>query len=285
MQVWGVNFGDKLAIREASQHGQCSACVRHKMLIRKLSGDVKARGHQLRQYEAHLLQQYRDRTVYWSNRSMSRIPMQPSGTRKLCIVTDAIDHNKFRYPRSRIFVSKEFSSTVRPAMDMTCVLCHGHHLMLALSEPFVPKNSSWCTELLSHMLHKLGSSLDVRQCEVHIQSDNCSRETKNNTLTRWAALLTSTHRVKRIQLDFLMTGHSHEDIDQFFSMVSNKIEASPEVHCPSDFVRLLEGWLSDASIREHEPFRSVLKIDRVRDWRFDCNLMVLLPFAVKIVRK
>ena len=175
----------------------CSACLRHKILIRKLSNDSKARLQQVKDYEFHLLQQYRDRCVYWSNRSVSRLVMQPSGFRKVTVVTDAIDHNKFRYPRSRIFGSKEFAATVRPTMDMTCLIAHGYQIILALSEPFVPKNSSWCTELLCNMLHRLGArGMDLRTVELHIQSDNCSRETKNNTLTRWAALMTSSHKVE-----------------------------------------------------------------------------------------
>jgi hypothetical protein len=222
---------------------------------------------QVQDFEFHLLQQYRDRTIYWSNRAVSRIPMQPSGCRKLCVVTDAIDHNKFRYPRSRIFGSKEFASTVRPTMDMTCVIAHGYHIMLALSEPFVPKNSSWCTELLSHMLDRLGArGVDLRTTELHIQSDNCSRETKNNTLTRWAALMTSSHKLKRIQMDFLVSGHSHEDIDAFFAGVSNLIESCPELHEPGQFIRALEQWLADPNVRQYEKYRSVLKVDQVRDW-------------------
>ena len=266
-----MTFGNRLAIRAPTQHAQCSICVRHKLLIKKLSSDARARNFQATEFQRHLQLQYQDRTTYWFNRASSRIPVQPSGYKKLCIVTDAIDHNKFRYPRSKIFQAKQFSSTVRPAMDMTCLIAHGYHLMLALSEPYLPKDSSWCTELLSHMLSRLSAGgLDLRSTEVHIQSDNCCRETKNNTLTRWSGYLVATHRVKKIQMDFLMSGHSHEDIDQFFSAVANLIESHQEVHCPSDFVRLLEGWLSDTSIRKHEPLRSVLKVDQVRDWCFGC---------------
>ena len=266
-EVWSQSFGNLLGIRQSTQHSHCAICLRHKMLIKKLSSDGKARQLQLALYKKHLSCQYADRTVYWMNRASSRLPYQPSGNKKLSVVTDAIDHNKFRYPRSKVFASKEFSGVVRPAMDFSAMISHGHCLLLALSEPWVKKDSSWCSELLCHSLHVLSArGLDLRSVECHLQADNTCRECKNNTLTRLGAVLVGCHQLKHFQLDFLMSGHSHEDIDQFFSTVSNLVESNQELHTPSDFMKALESWLSDRSVREHEPHRLVVKVDQVRDW-------------------
>ncbi len=271
-EVWAHSFGARLAIREPSQHAQCGLCVRHKVLIRKLSADQAARKLQLQLFESHLNKQYQDRTVYWGARATARLLMQPSGDNTLCIITDGIDHNKFRYPRSKVFCSKEFSGYVRPTMDMTACICHGRYLLLALSEPWVPKDSSWCNELLLHTLHRVGTQCDLRTSEVIIQSDNCSREVKNNTTTRMVGLLVGLHRIKRCELRFLMTGHSHEDVDAFFSNVANLIESHQELHTPDSFIRLLQTWLADKSIRPHEHVREVTRVDHVRDWPLRCKL-------------
>ena len=189
----------------------------------------------------------------------------PSGTQTVCLIMDAIDHNKFRYPRSKqVMSSKEFSSFIRPAMDLTAVLCHGHLVLLCLSEPFVPKNSSWCSELLCHTLHQL--PIDLRSAEIFLQADNTSRECKNNSLTRLCGLLTGLHRVKRMEMRFLMTGHSHDDVDQYFSAVSNHLEQNSEVHTPQEFISVLDRWMSNRSIRPNEPKRFVYKVDQCRDW-------------------
>lgn len=242
-EVWGQSFGDRLAIRESSQHSQCWICVRHKYIIRKLSKDRLACGLQLKEYEHHLSQQYQDRTIYWSDRSASRLPRLPNGNRIISIICDAMDHSKYRYPRSPIFASKEFSGCVRPCLDATAVVIHGYLVLMGLSETWTKKDSSWSTELLFNALDRLADQTDYRDADICLQSDNCVRETKNNTLLRAGAYLVGTHRCHSFTMKFLMSGHSHEDIDQLFSMVSNRIERCPELPTPFHFVELLRDFL------------------------------------------
>ena len=259
-----MNFGDCMSIREHTQHSQCGQCVRYKLLIRRLRNDSAALVHQTKCFEAHLAKQYADRVVYWKARTLSRIPMGPTGRPSICIITDAIDHSKFRVPRSKIFNSKEMGGFIRPCMDMTTVLVHGRYVLMALSEQWVRKDSSWCAELLAYTLGRLDD--DLREAEVIIQADNCSRECKNNTLCRFGAMLVGTRRLRRYEQRFLITGHSHEDIDQYFSAVSSLIESNSELHDPQAFVRILETWLRDPSVRPNEGRREVIKVDQVRDW-------------------
>ena len=267
--MWSVSYGDRLGIREPTQHAQCGVCIRHRLLIRKLSDDRNAREFQVKEYEAHLRRQYADRVQYWASRSASRLQLLPSGKCSISLITDGMDHSKFRFPRSKIFQSKELSGFLRPCLDASAVIAHGHSLNLYISEPYVRKDSSWCTEILSHSLHTL--QVDLRQAELLIQSDNCCRETKNNTLMRWASLLTALHRVARIEFRFLSTGHSHEDVDQFFSSLSNMLERHSELPTPNSFVDALSTWLMDGSVRPHEPVRCTRKVDSVRDWLLACN--------------
>ena len=81
---------------------------------------------------------------------------------------------------------------------------------------------------------------DVRGCEIQLQMDNCGRENKNNSLCRLAGILTGSGRCYRMQLNFLESGHSHEDIDQYFSSLSNLIESRREIHTPDQFVAVLD---------------------------------------------
>ena len=189
------------------------------MIIKRLSDDRTARDAQIKLYSQHLRKQYQDRVIYWQSRSCSRLrSILPWGGFNLTVILDGVDHSKFRYPRSAIFRSKEFSTMSRPAMDVHGVLAHGHGAYLALSEPFTPKDSSWCCELLLHTLHRMRTirSLDLRLFELCVQSDNTSREYKNNTVLRAIGLLTGLHKIKRGELRCLMTAHSHEDVDAFF---------------------------------------------------------------------
>ena len=48
--------------------------------------------------------------------------------------------------------------------------------------------------------------------------------------------------------------------------MSSMLERHSELHTPRDFVVALERWMSDRSIRPHEPKRVVKLVGRVRDW-------------------
>lgn len=177
-----------------------------------------------------------------------------------------MDRSKYRYPRSPIFASKEFSGCNRPCLDATAVVVHGYLILVGLSETWTKKDSSWSTELLFHALDRLSDQTDYRDADICLQSDNCVRETKNNTLMRAGAYLVGTHRCKSFTMKFLMSGHSHEDIDQLFSMISNRIERCPDLPTPFSFVDLLRDFFADTSVRPHEPRRFVEKVDVVRHW-------------------
>lgn len=192
----------------------------------------------------------------------------------MSIICDAMDHSKYRYPRSEVFTSKEFGGFVRPSLDATAFIIHGYLIFVGLSETFTKKDSSWSTELLYHSLDLLSKQIDLREVDLVLQSDNCIRETKNNTLTRAAAYLVGTRRCRTFTLKFLMSGHSHEDIDQMFSMFSNVIEQNKELHTPLDFVKLLRDYFGNKDVRPNEPHRFVEKVDIVRHWNFSENSLL-----------
>ena len=240
------------------------------MIIKRLSEDRAARDAQLKLYGQHLRKQYQDRVVYWTSRSSSRLrSILPWGGYNLTMILDGVDHSKFRYPRSAVLSAKEFSTMNRPAMDVHGILAHGHGAYLALSEPFTPKDSSWCTELFLHTLHRMQTrrGADLRQFEVCVQSDNTSRECKNNSLLRVIALLTGLHKVKRGELRCLMTAHSHEDVDSFFAHMLSHVECHKELHTPGSFLRVLNTYLGRPETRPNEPDTDAFMVHDIRDWQ------------------
>lgn len=277
-EVWGSSF-TKMAIRRVSQHSTCSTCTRHKMILKRLSADKRARAMQMVEYQRHLVRQYQDRVRYWQARARSRLGMQPSGVSTITLVVDGMDKTKYRYRRSAVCNSKEFSGLVRPALDVSAIICHGHHVLVACSEPYVPKSSSWTTELIAHSLSKVASRTDVRGCQIHIQMDNCGRENKNNTVCRFAGMMTGSGRCQSCLLSFLESGHSHEDIDQFFTTLSNLIEGRREIHTPDQCVTVLDSFLQDQSVRPFEEERYVCKVDTVRDWTLEFYYQCQALFA------
>lgn len=220
-------------------------------------------------YTEHLRRQFADRSLYWSARSCSRLKqLLPNGCQTIAIIGDGIDHSKFRFPRSECFQAKDLDAFVRPCMDMTALICHGHGVFCFPTIVPVAKDSNLMADLLSFVLHRVIESgrVDGRCVELLLQTDNTTREWKNNCLTRLLALYVSSHRLRRGELKCLMTGHSHEDVDQYFSILSNHIQTYKELHTPNHFKRCLEEFHNDGTVRPNEPLREVHLVSCARSW-------------------
>ena len=268
--MWQEDFAQHLVVREHGAHAKCAACVKHKLILKRLGDDRSAYRRQMSEFSRHLTRQYNDRLMYWKSRARSRLPSLPSGSRSIVAIVDGMDHAKYRWPRSSNMISKDFASFVRPHLDCTGLLCHGHCAVLALSEGFVQKDASWAVELLCHVMHEISArdSVDLTDAEFVVQADNCSREAKNNTMARYLGLMVASGRLKRAEMRFLQSGHSHEDIDAWFGNLSSWIQSHKEIHTPLDFLSVLRNYMERPSTRPTEPLKLAHKIDMVRDWTY-----------------
>ena len=116
-------------------------------------------------YGQHLALQYADRVQYWRARADSRLKqLLPDGLRHITAIADGMDHGKFAVPRHGVFGAKEFQPFVRPVLDASCIICHGYSVSIYLSEPHVPKDSSFSMETLLHTLDQLAAGgTDLRR--------------------------------------------------------------------------------------------------------------------------
>lgn len=104
----------------------------------------------------------------------------------------------------------------RPRLHITGLVTHGFLMAFFVSDHDHPKDSSVSAELICVALAKLSRHIRLQDHEIHVVSDNTSRETKNNTIVRLLAALTMNKIVGGATLRNLRSGHSHEDIDQIF---------------------------------------------------------------------
>lgn len=251
-----------------------------------MGDDRIGRGAQMIAFGNHLKRQYRDRCEYWSHRSLSRL-QQPvaSGDIIVTAIVDGLDHGKMKFPRSGCLTSKDYSAFVRPHLDLTAILCHGHAAHLVASQPFIAKDSNLTADIVMNLLHVVGLQVDLRQVGFHLQSDNTVRETKNNTTLRLLGIMVAYHKLKYARLDCLQSGHSHEDVDAFLALVANRIQQSKELHNQEQFCSNLGEWLSNKDIRKHEEHRAVHLVSAVRDWKLArCNSSNIFK-AVRLAKR
>ena len=268
-EVWADSYSHLLAIREVSQHSKCSTCTRHKALLKRLSGDRVRHQCQMAQFGQHLALQYADRVEYWKARSESRMKeILSDGLLHVSAIADGMDHGKYAVPRHTIFSSKEFQGFQRPVLDATAIICHGYSVSIYLSQPITSKDSSFSFEAIMHTLDQLAAGgIDLRRVCLQLQADNTTREVKNNTTIRGMGALVAAHRVHTVRVCHLMSGHSHEDIDQFFSSLTTVLSSNPHLETPEAFKQVLEDCLKDPTVRPWEPRRSVHIISHVRNWK------------------
>jgi hypothetical protein len=62
---------------------------------------------------------------------------------------------------------------------------------------------------------------------LFLQLDNTGKDNKNKHMVSFLAFLVARGVFIEIQVSFLPKGHTHEDIDQFFSVISRKLKTNP----------------------------------------------------------
>jgi len=162
--------------------------------------------------------------------------------------------------------SKEFSNFNRPRLTSTTLLVHGHLVLVALSPSLLTTGSSRTAEIICHGLSKLADTVDFRLVWLNLQADNCSKEVKNVGTLRLLAMWTALHKIAGAEVNFLASGHSHEDIDALFALLRCHIEQHHELWTPSAFKECLQGFFNDPQNRPYEPMRSVELMTRYKDW-------------------
>ena len=87
------------------------------------------------------------------------------------------------------------------------------------------------TEILRQVLLDLDSrnELPSENPTLYLQVDNCG-ENKNKIMIAFLVDLVRQGIFSKIKVGFLMTGHTHKDIDAFFSIIAAKLRSG--IVCP-----------------------------------------------------
>ena len=100
---------------------------------------------------------------------------------------------------------------------------------------------------------------------LYLQMDNCVRENQKKSM-RFSFLLYAggTESVQKIKLGFLMVGHTHKDVDQFFPRFSKRLAWNPAKTVSS---------LIDELEKCYNPKPTAISLDRVykiKEWLSPC---------------
>lgn len=105
------------------------------------------------------------------------------------------------------------------------------------------------------------SPISMRPTTLYLQADNCWAENKNIYVFAFLCFLIKLDVFTDIYYNFLPTGHTHEDIDQLFSVLQTK-SREKSIHTPTSLTHFLE-----AAYQTEESIPSVSHVDIVWNWK------------------
>ena len=103
-----------------------------------------------------------------------------------------------------------------------------------------------------------GGKLPLVLC---IQADNCGRENKNQYMFAFCAILIGLRYFAEVYLSFLLVGHTHEDIDQRFSIIFGTLKRQ-DIDSLQELLELIKKGASHT-----EAFATSRHLEYVRDWK------------------
>ncbi|CAH1242494.1 Hypp6767 [Branchiostoma lanceolatum] len=209
---------DNVFIKKSSLFTKCKKCVQLERKLERTRIPRKRLQIQDRR-RAHLDRQMRERLNYYRRREAAH----RNPNRYLSLIIDGMDQAKTYLPHFVGPKSKDMASTDLMKVHVSGIISHGHGIKATYTDVFEYKHDSNLTiNLLLKMLYRLSKRGPLPPI-LYVQADNCFRENKNRFMLAFLDLLVHQGIFAEVQLSFLYVGHTHEDIDQLFSQIADRL--------------------------------------------------------------
>lgn len=232
-----------LRMRKTSQHSQCKVCFDLQLILHSPAVPLSAKMNAAARLRQHQEEQYTDRCLYWSLRFASK-----SYANVLVIIIDDMDHSKFAWPRWGFTkVTHELDNVIRPTVTFTGALAHGWCTSLYMASQQVAGGADYflevlcqtiqsCYELHLQSLQSHSPAVADRPWPEHlvVVADNTVKSAKNQTVLKFLAHLVCRGLFRSTVLFSLMVGHTHEDIDQLFALVTSMLRRKGRWQTPAE---------------------------------------------------
>ena len=208
----------------------------------------------------HVEAQRNERLHYYSNRAKA----MASPDHALSIIIDGMDQAKTNVP----LYSRKTSERVL-TQRLLGVKVHGIGNWVFLVDSTVRGGGNLITEVLRRTLlevEKLGKLPSINPV-LYLQLDNCS-ENKNRTLFAFLNDLVHRNIFAEVHAGFLMVGHTHEDIDQFFSTISSWLKKFDTI-CPDvpSFIQAIgNAFTNSEKMKSQKPAVIQLNASMIHDY-------------------
>lgn len=253
-RMWRTEY-PHVQIPPFSRFAKCYHCWEYKCGM-EATTNAAAKVEIKKLYMVHIRRQMEERRDYWTFKRSAIITPDVY----MSIIVDGMDQNTTMVPKMRQTVKNIESRFVKT--HLCGVLVHGIGLYADVWIDAHHKHDS--NQVVTTVMHVIN---DVKRRKgrvpptLRIQADNCTRENKNVYMFALCASLVGLGIFQEVQLCFLIVGHTHEDIDQRFSIISNTLKRT-DIDSLQELLQLVEKGTSYT-----EAFVSARHLENVWDWK------------------
>ena len=168
----------------------------------------------------------------------------------LTIIIDSMDQVKTAWPQYKFFRKPHsLENQKRPRVILSAVLCHGWCTNVYISDESLHHGASSFCELIARSLDRVAdiAGKKGRAFPQHlvIQADNTTAQNKNSVVSLFLAHLVSEGKFLTCTFNFLTVGHTHEDVDHFFSLILSTVLRPCRFEVPEELVALVKEKTAD----------------------------------------
>ena len=203
-----------IEVRKWMRFAQCTTCVQY----RDKRGKAKGKSTQDdldTGFSEHVCFIKREREGYYLRRYKSITNPEDY----LSIIIDGADQSRFHLPYHRV-VDHSTQGKFKIKLHIHGLLSHGRDVMAYFCLPFLKQGANSTIEIIHRYISKLRNDQDKLPPVLFIQLDNTCRQNKNKYVFGYLGLLVHYGVFTTILVSFLPVGHTHEDIDQYFSCIA-----------------------------------------------------------------
>jgi len=210
----GKPFADICKIRAWMPFAKCDTCTGFREQINDTCCPKEKARLKMDQY-IHLERVKRERLSYVMRQRLAKLyPNQ-----YLSLIIDGADTSNFMIPHL-CERSHQSDMTTKVKMHVLGCIVHGVDTYAYTCPPHIAQGHNITIQVLFYVLLAILSKVGSLPPVMFLQLDNTTKQNKGRFLMAFLAYLVLMGVVKSAYINFLPVGHTHEDIDQFFSRLS-----------------------------------------------------------------
>lgn len=252
-RVWRSE-GQHITIPKVNRFSKCDECTELKVKLGQ-TNDKGLRRQLITQHQRHVEKQSSERQKYYKHIQKSKTNPE----KYMSVIIDGMDQHCTALPQLHP-TPKALNHTSQLNTHITGAIVHGRGQHTYIDFKEYPHDSNLTINIILNILIRYKDSPPPT---LYLQLDNTARENKNRHVFAFLSLLVELNIFKKIKVGFLMVGHTHEDVDQFFSRISTHLKKNSI----TTFPKLLKAI--PASFQRSDSMTTAQRITHifdVRDW-------------------